>query len=650
MCDTGNLIDLSGCDEPDTDTTEAIEECIIVESTHFKGPYDPFDSMEKEACIKGLNKIDEKPSMQKQEKVGNIQLEYSDQDLNNETPPVAMDFEPSSDAIKVSESQTLQKQVIQLNALKMSSMGTPPPHHLSTKFSRNAMLTENLQMIAAESPIKLIEDEPNLVPEAAATTLSDDTCSNVEFEARLKQLRIAMLESPIKSKPAAIKPSPKTEPQQATGNVGKLLQDLQSLVCQHVDVSQRQQFDTLIASISAAVQTSPPPAVDELMPSYKRQATFDLDLVLQQKKSAECAEYVVGSKMQDFPDAMTCSSATFDGESLATDKAIIPIIDSDDISLPSVPQKQESYLTEVVNDNLALQINELLERHKLTKLKLSDTVPQCDDPESTKPVGGPTVILVVNSTVGNQLPSYVVQPHTLSKTQTQHPSSNQTADCSSKANTFRRRSSSLSIHDKSKQERPKSLVKQSSGDSSNVSVNVNIGSHPMPLKELSVVGDKFNAMSSYRQRRNSFTVGSKANGGAAANASVSMISHGRALASGRIKAPTINETNIKSLAAATKDAIPIKRVAPMVKPSMLTTDVKHLNSTVPRCPGQETPMPIRSKPGGNKLFCTSTPMPQMRRSFKPMGSNYSSSASSLATATTTTPNVRSMGYGKKSGP
>ncbi|KAH8387330.1 hypothetical protein KR093_006439 [Drosophila rubida] len=629
MCDTGNLIDLSGCDEPEKDEkTEAIEECVIVESTHFKGPYDPFDSIEKEACIKKP----EPKANPKSESVASLPLEYSDQDLYNETPPVAMDFEATPDTLKISESQTLQKQVIQLNALRMSSSIGTPPHHLSTKFSRNAMLTENLQMIAAESPIKLIEDEPNPLPDpAVSSNLSDDTCSNTEFEARLKQLRIAMLESPIKKQPAT-----EISPQATRADdVGKLLHDLQSLICQHVDVSKRQQFDTLIASISAAIQASGnaagvPTAGEAAPPTYTRQATFDLDLEQQQqKKSAECTDFVSGKKMQDFPDAMTCSSATFDGESLANDRAAIPNIDSE-TSPTTLPPKADSYVTEVVNDNLALQINELLERHNLTKLQLNDTVQQCDDNE-TKAIGGPTVILVVNSNVGNQLPSCIVHPST-GTTTTHNQIANQTAAAAaSKANTFRRRSSSLSIHDKSKQERTKSLVKQTSGDSSSV------GSNPMPLKELSVVGDKFNAMSSYRQRRNSFTVGLSAGKAGAANATSAMISQGRALlASGRGKAPTINETNIKSVTTTTKDVIPIKRVAPMVKPSMVSTDVKHLNSTMPRCAGQETPMPTRSKPGGNKLFCTSTPMPQMRRSLKPVSSSV------------TTPNVRSMGYTKKS--
>lgn len=647
---------MTGWDEPLKDETtieETQAETVISESTSFKGPYDPFDSMEKEACIKGLNFKDQ--MVQKPDTKPDIQFEYSDQDLNNETPPVAMDFVPTNaDGFKIASTsnesnhqQKLQKQVVHLNAIRMSSISTPP-NHPSTKFSRNAILTENLQMIAAESPIKLIEDEPNPIQYSPAPTstsnLSDDTCSNTEFEARLKMLRIAMLETHVKTQEPhgqmPITPSPNQGSN--VGEVGRLLQDLKSLICEHVDESKRNQFDIIIESISAAVHSnsSSPSATEDAKSlatdspqTYKRQATFDLDLEMHKKKTAETPEYVIGTKVQEFPDAMTCSSATFDGESLASDKAAIPIpiIDteppnvSDDKSSPR--PKPDSYVTEVVNDNLALQINELLERHNLTKLQMNDN--EQHTYESEHNVGGPTVILVVNSTGGNQLPSCVVHPTT---TRTSKLAATNANISSNRASTLRRRSSSLSIHDKSKQERPRSLVKQSSGDSSSTTTTSN---QCMPLKELSVVGDKFNAMSSYRQRRNSFSVGLTAG---KAGATASAIAQGRTLLSGRNKASPISESNIKS-----KDVIPIKRVAPMVKPLNMSTDVKYLNSTMPRCVGQETPMPARSKPA-SKLFCTSTPMPQMRsqqlRSLKPVNS-YSNSCAS-------TPNVRaSMGYSKK---
>lgn len=53
MCEVGNLIDLTPGEEPNNEETWFEEsEDSIVPSNSFKGPYDPFDSMEKEACAK----------------------------------------------------------------------------------------------------------------------------------------------------------------------------------------------------------------------------------------------------------------------------------------------------------------------------------------------------------------------------------------------------------------------------------------------------------------------------------------------------------------------------------------------------------------------------------------------------------------------
>lgn len=49
MCDN-LLIDLTGWNEPVKEET-VVEEPALVEANSFKGPYDPFDSVEKEACL-----------------------------------------------------------------------------------------------------------------------------------------------------------------------------------------------------------------------------------------------------------------------------------------------------------------------------------------------------------------------------------------------------------------------------------------------------------------------------------------------------------------------------------------------------------------------------------------------------------------------
>lgn len=319
--------------------------------------------------------------------------------------------------------------------------------------------------------------------------------------------------------------------------------------------------------------------------------------------------------IQEFPDVMTCSSATYDAES--ADNPMTPIKETE------FKKKPDSYVTEVVNDNnLALQINQLLERHNLTKPQTNDNEHQHHESETNQHSSGQTVILVVNSTGGSQLPNCIVHPSTIRGANTAAKNDND--------NTLRRRSSSLSIHDKAKQERSKAIIKQAS-------IEGNI-SHIVPLKELSTVGDKFNAMSSFRQRRNSFSIASTIGKGHTPAVSASQA---RSQMAGRTKVAAINESVMK-LNATSKANKPVKRVVPMVKPSLELTDITHLNSTTPRCNVQDTPLTTKGKTA-SKLFCTSTPMPQMRplqrRSLKPM-SSYSGSC-----ATTST--VRPPNYSKK---
>lgn len=256
-----------------------------------------------------------KNDMERTQTTVDIKLhENEDNDLNNETPPVTMEFSPkNADANKNSSTgsesrhRTLQ-QLAKLNATRLSSIKTPT-HNQLANFPSNVIgscfessfLSENLQMIAAESPVKLIEDEPNPIPDTSPVTpLSDDACSNSEFEARLKMMRIAMLDSPAKSDPPAavlseqnlMTTTPTTSVNSPTlgtnaADVGKLLQDLKCLICEHVDISKREQFNKLLESIRAAVQCSTPTAEvsgrmgKESPHVYTRQATFDLDLELQ---------------------------------------------------------------------------------------------------------------------------------------------------------------------------------------------------------------------------------------------------------------------------------------------------------------------------------------------------------------------------------
>lgn len=158
-------------------------------------------------------------------------------------------------------------------------------------------MLDNLQMIAAESPIKFVEDEPISVTAAASTSASKPTdyeCSNAEFEERLKNLRIAL--SGTNEKVASHTPSITTDKiltkansvnveRPAHGHVEGLLQILKSLVYENVEPPKRKEFDFVIDrlritvnAILSSVETSKQPAADSPHAAYTRQATFDLQL------------------------------------------------------------------------------------------------------------------------------------------------------------------------------------------------------------------------------------------------------------------------------------------------------------------------------------------------------------------------------------
>lgn len=162
-------------------------------------------------------------------------------------------------------------------------------------------MLDNLQMIAAESPIKFVEDEPIQVPisiaaaaTASASNPTDYECSNAEFEERLKNLRIVL--SGTNEKVASNTPSITTEKiltkantvnveRSTHGHVEGLLQILHSLVCENVEPSKRKEFDFVIDrlriafnAIVSSVETAKQPTADSPHAAYTRQATFDLQL------------------------------------------------------------------------------------------------------------------------------------------------------------------------------------------------------------------------------------------------------------------------------------------------------------------------------------------------------------------------------------
>ncbi|KAH8362443.1 hypothetical protein KR200_008407 [Drosophila serrata] len=611
MCEVGNLIDLTPGEEASNEETwfEEPEESIVA-SNSFKGPYDPFDSIEKEACAKGIAL-----KAQITEDLSVAEAHYPD--LSNESPPVGMRKESLGETPRQRcTSSSFQKQLLKLNASR-SAANLPKSKicDVSTPFERT-ILNENQQMLSAESPLKLVED--------------DDLASSLKFEQDLRMLRISSLDDHKITAETEANLSTTDDPPSKDGEVSQLLQRLRALVHQVVDKTNWHLFDAIIEPIAALIgpgtgfaqvpeinvspsANSPEAREPDKVPvlPYTRQATFDLDLqgsgstAVGQEDATEAEGLVPGSKVQDFPDAMTCSAATFDGEPRLLDPAG---------ALPSLNRKE--FMTELVDDTLALQINELLERHKLGQSMVGDHEQNGVDPR--------TVILLVNpsnySRQAKTQPSCIVQPNPVP------------LGVSNDADSMRRRSSSLSIHDKPKMR--KEITKADSHDENQQNV---------PPRDVKKAAD----LASFRQRRNSFSTTS--------NPPIK-IGESRRIVLDRMKTPPINESAVVTKSSGnTKAMIPTKRVAPFVKqPAAASNETTYLNPRQLAAPRNvtvpETPVSLRSKPAP-KVFATSTPLPQMRsqqrRSLKPTVGQPSSNT--LANASYTTPNFRRPSFSKKPG-
>ncbi|KAH8343104.1 hypothetical protein KR059_005110 [Drosophila kikkawai] len=601
MCEAGNLIDFG--QEPGN------EEPWFEESNSFKGPYDPFDSMEKEACAKGI--------ALKAQITEVMSVAEAHPDLSSESPPVGMRNDSPNQGCETPlqrcTSSSFQKQLLKLNASR-SAANLPKSKicQSDTPFERT-ILNENQQMLSAESPLKLVED--------------DDLASSLKFERDLQMLRISSLDDhKMNTETEEILQTTEEPPKE--GEVSQLLQRLRALVHQVVDKSNWHLFDAIIEPIAALIgpranlnpipSANSPEAKQPDKPAalpYTRQGTFDLDLqenwtkgsgsaAVGQEEAAGAEVAVPGTKVQDFPDAMTCSAATFDGEPRIPDPAE---------SLSSLNRKE--FMTELVDDTLALQINELLERHKLGQSVVGDHEQHGIDPR-------PVILLVNPTNYGRQAktqPSCIVQPNPVP------------LGVSNDADSMRRRSSSLSIHDKPKMR--KGITKAESQEENQQNV---------PPREVKNTA----ALASFRQRRNSFST--------TISNPPTKIGESRRIVLDRMKTPPINESAVVDTKPSgnTKAMIPTKRVAPFVKlpaaaASNETTYQQPRQLAVPRnAIVPETPVSLRSKPAPN-VFATSTPLPQMRsqqrRSLKPASSTI------LANASYTTPSFRRPSCSKKPG-
>ncbi|KRF99643.1 uncharacterized protein Dwil_GK26753 [Drosophila willistoni] len=562
MCEVGNLIDLTGWDgeKKDEEAHDELEPKTDATSS-FKGPYDPFDCVEKEACIKAINL-----KSQQEAKPVEVTTKDFDPDLNNESPPIGMHAELDG-AVgglldrqrSLNSNNSFQKHLLKLKA----AIGVSTPQNGRKSQFGKTILSDEIQMLSAESPLKLIDDD------------QDDS-----------------------------------------------------------------EFNVIIDSLSAAIgsacelkgqQDNAKTPTKSLPHVYTRQGTFDLDLDIQTQehrtKSLDIVE--CGAKMQELPDVMTSSSATYDCEPEERE----PVIKSHSFEKPKDP-----YMREVVDATLALQINELLERHNLTqstKGDLNELSTSTAVHNETVNNQRPTVILVVNnpltgslSSIGSQLPSSY-----------------------SSSGSTRRRSSSLSIHDKFQHMPDISVINQGQQHHQKMENSQNIAPKESQLKT-PLTSDKSQAMAGFRQRRNSFSnlSASTANGSKAAvpgPRSALQVSNNQAKR--HIFGPRTSMTAQSTISKSTgpmKAVIPVKRVAPTLKtPNVSSMDTFDESS-------YQNPMMTPHPRTAQKVFCTSTPIPQMRQSGQQQRRNSlrpSVASSNSNSSMYSTTQVRRASFSRKTG-
>ncbi|XP_030379579.1 uncharacterized protein LOC115627857 isoform X2 [Scaptodrosophila lebanonensis] len=514
------------------------------------------------------------------------------------------------------KSNTFHKQLLKLSVPE-AALNTPTQSHCRS--TRNVGLHiekhyfgDNMEMLAEESPLKLIRDD---IPSIKLPPKESKSNSESNFEADLKMMRINMVDSPPKTSSHMVNgrkaddisklkikltnaAGPSKTKSDDVKDVARLLQDLKVLVQKHVNEDFQEQFNAIIESLrttiecqsSAATEESAEQKLASISHIYKRQGTFDIEL---QEKNAETVDMnehfkVPDQQMQDpFPDAMIASSATYDGESHTDEKETSPPVLQ--ISGEAQPNK-ETFMTQVLDHNFVEQINKLLERQNIT-----NNNEQCISTVEQKQ----TVILVVNSAGPSQLTPQCVPQFSPMK-------SNKQVDATKhQISATRRRSSSLSIHDKSQLShiQAKNGLKRTDGNNrSNATKDCNL--------MINTAGSDKTAM--FRQRRNSFSVGLTTNKGSASglmqinNQQQKHYEQGKVILGARSK----NSESIIKSTGPMKPTIPIKRVIPMMKPSSAPTLSTH-TITTSRAGGSHD-LTLQDPTQTSRKFHTSTPMSQMR--------------------------------------
>ncbi|XP_075156427.1 uncharacterized protein LOC142229745 [Haematobia irritans] len=452
-----------------------------------------------------------------------LKSKVKDFDLDAESPPVMLldkfpgdsnsgtdtDSTPNNSAevtssAKIKKAMEYRKRLLKLSVTnaafnspssrrasleEMDSMGTPK----SSSMSKASMYCEF--SLAAESPLKFVDDDIDIMAEEPPALVEAEK----NFEADLEMLKIPMLSelpspvvhntSPIvdcsrnpqdieneslttkfkKIDLEAIRSKLKTKRDEKASNnnhdIQSLICDLKSLI-EKGDIAEGKQkhASELLETLSSALSTSK----SDICPNslsidncaqprqpMKRQGTFDLDL--------PCSEGVLDSQplVSEMPNCMVSSSATYDGET-AEDKDVLELPEIDPLS----PHSSNGELT------LQPDVNDIVEQ--LSKLLMHNN--SSDNSQNSQQ--NPTFIVVMNTTPMPQhnnsisviAPSVKQNAAMVASYMENSEVDDTTAlEANTKNSAMRRRSQSLSLHDKIKivqlplqSPTPKTLTRQNS--------------------------------------------------------------------------------------------------------------------------------------------------------------------------------------------
>lgn len=384
--------------------------------------------------------------------------------------------------LSVANSAAFNSPVARRSSLDEGSdtMGTP----VASTLMKSTFLCE--YSLAAESPLKFVDDD--IMSEEPPPSLDAEK----NFEADLEMLKIPMLselQSPLtqnmspvlgeksdvsdhenntpinKSKILdleAIKTRLKARREETNNNndnnshqqdINSLICDLKSLInCgDMINSGKQMQVSSLLESLSSALNTSqtedsriqsPPQICPSVQPqTIKRQGTFDMELQETNKSDDDLAKQPLVSEM---PNCMVSSSATYDGETAE---------DKQDLNLPEIdpPSPQSSNCGEPNEITLQHDVNDIVEQ--LSKLLIHNN--SADGNQTVQP--NPTFIVVMNTTPMPQHNNSVSviaptarQNAAMMSSYIENSSLDDSPELHSSTTATRRRSQSLSLHDKVK--------------------------------------------------------------------------------------------------------------------------------------------------------------------------------------------------------